>query len=320
MAAKKDPYEVLGVARDVDADSIRKTYRKLARQYHPDLNPGDQAAEERFKDISMAYEVLSDPEKRRNYDEFGEIALEQGFDAEKARKAREAFGERFGFAGGQQGGGSAEFQFGGIDDLLGRFFGGGRGEPGGLRMRGPDLETELELDFLEAVRGCEKPLRLSRPGADGGTSTETVTIRIPPGVDERGRLRVAGKGAPGIGGGPPGDLWARLRVRPHRVFRREGRNLVVDLPITVREAIQGARVEVPTLEGRATVSVPPGTDSGKRLRLRGKGIPGSRGRPAGDLFVQVQIRVPRDLDAETQSSLDRLARFEDPEIRRELFS
>jgi DnaJ-class molecular chaperone len=317
MAAKKDPYEVLGVARDADADSIRKTYRKLARQYHPDLNPGDQAAEERFKDVSRAHEVLSDPEKRRNYDEFGEIALEHGFDAEKAR---EAFGARFGFAGAPQGGGFEEFQFGGIDDLLGGFFGGGRGEPGGLRLRGPDLETELELDFLEAVRGCEKPLRLSRPTADGGTSPETVTVRIPPGVDERGRLRVAGKGAPGIGGGPPGDLWARLRVRPHRVFRREGRNLVVDLPITVREAIQGARVDVPTLEGRVTLSVPPGTDSGKRLRLRGKGVPDPRGGPAGDLFAQIQIRVPRDLDAETQSSLDGLARFEDPEIRKELFS
>jgi len=320
MADRKDLYEVLGVARDADRDTIRKAYRKLARKNHPDLNPGDKAAAERFKEISKAWEALEDVEKRRNYDEFGEVSLESGFDAEKAREAREAFGARFGSGGRPGAGGFAEeFHFGGIDDLLGGLF--GRGAEGrGIRLRGADLEAELELDFLEAIRGGEKRLSLARPTGEGTVASETLTIRIPPGVDARGKLRVPGKGAPGVGGGPPGDLWVALRIRPHRVFRREGRNLVLDLPISVREAIEGARVEVPTLEGRVTLTIPPGTDSGTRLRLSGKGVPDPRGGRAGDLLARIQIRVPRKLDEETKASLDGLARFEDPEIRKELFS
>ena len=219
MADGQDLYETLGVARDADLETLRKAYRSLARQNHPDLNPDDQAAEERFKAISRAWEVLSDPEKRRNYDEFGELALEGGFDAEQAREAREAFGSRFGFQGGPPpGAGEGEFHFGGIDDLLGRMFGQQRGGgPGpGIQLPGADLEASLELDFLEAVRGCERRLSLGRPTPGGGVQTESVTVRIPPGVDTGGRLRVPGKGAPGIGGGPPGDLWVSLRVRPHR--------------------------------------------------------------------------------------------------------
>jgi len=318
MAEKKDLYEILGVGRDADRDAIRKAYRKLARQNHPDLNPGDKAAEERFKEISKAWEILEDPEKRRNYDEFGEISLERGFDADEARKAREAFGAHFGFGGGPGTGGfSQEFQFGGIDDLLGGLF--GRGAEGrGIRLRGADLEAELELDFAEAIRGGEKRLTLARPTAEGGVASETITVRIPPGVDAGGRLRVPGKGAPGAGGGPPGDLRVTLRVRPHRIFRREGRNLVFDLPISVREAIQGARVEVPTLEGRVTLTIPPGTDGGTRLRLSGKGVPDPRGGRPGDLLARIHIRVPRNLDEQTKASVDDLRRFEDPDIRKEL--
>jgi DnaJ-class molecular chaperone len=303
MADKKDLYEILGVSRDADRDAIRKAYRKLARQNHPDLN----------------WEVLEDAEKRRNYDEFGEVSLEAGFDPEKARQAREAFGARFGFSGQPGAGQSAEeFHFGGIDDLLGNLF-GGNVEGRGFRLRGADLETRLELDFLEAVRGGEKRLTVTRPTAEGGATTETVTVRIPPGVDSGGRLRLQGKGAPGIGGGPPGDLHVRLQVRPHRVFRREGRDLVVELPITVREAILGGRVEVPTLDGRATLTVPPGTQGGTRLRMRGKGVPSPRGGPAGDLLVRVQIRVPREVDDEAKAALDALGRFDDPELRKGLF-
>jgi len=320
MADGKNLYEILGVARDADAETIRKAYRKLARQSHPDLNPGDAAAEERFKEISRAWEVLEDPVKRRNYDEFGEIALESGFDADKAREAREAFGARFGGGGPRRGGFHEEFSFGDIDDVLGRFFSGGASEGRGMRLRGADLEAELELDFLEAVRGGEKRLSLGRPTPDGGVAGETVTVRIPPGVDSGGTLRIPGKGAPGIGAGPPGDLRVSLRVRPHRVFQRDGRNLVLDLPIHVREAILGARVEVPTLDGRATLTIPPGTDGGTRLRLRGKGVPHPKGGKAGDLIVRVQIRVPKGVDEAAKSSLDALARFEDPEIRKELFS
>jgi curved DNA-binding protein len=300
--------------------TIRKAYRKLARKNHPDLNPGDKAAEERFKEISRAWEVLEDAERRRNYDEFGAVSLESGFDPEKARRAREAFGSRFGFGARPEAGSySEEFEFGGIDDLMGSLFGragGGRA----IRMRGADLEASLELDFIEAVRGGEKRLTLARPNEDGELAPETLTVRIPPGVDAGGRLRIPGKGAPGIGGGPPGDLQVALRVRPHRLFTRDGRDLSFDLPITVREAVRGAKIEVPTLEGRATLTIPPGTDSGTRLRLRGKGVPDPRGGAPGDLYARVQIRVPRDVDGETAAAIDALEPHEDPGIRKELFA
>jgi DnaJ-class molecular chaperone len=322
---KQNLYEILGVPRDADAKAIKKAYRKLARQYHPDVNPGDAAAEERFKRISEANAVLSDPEKRRNYDEFGEVSLEGGFDADAARRAREAFGARFGTGGRAEGfpgfgGESFGFDFGNLEDLLGRSFGGrGRGRGQARRFRGEDIQASLELDFLEAARGGEKRLTITRPSASGAPVTETVTVRIPPGVADGGRIRLPQKGAPGLGGGPPGDLWATIRVRPHPVFRREGRSLHLEVPISIREAIRGAKIEIPTLEGRATVTVPPGTDSGRKLRLRGKGIADPGGGPSGDLFVTVQIRVPRDLSDEVEKQVDELAAFDPPDLREELF-
>ncbi len=320
---ERDLYKVLGVARDVDADALKKAYRKLARRHHPDVNPGDKAAEEKFKEISEAYDVLSDATKRRNYDEFGEVSLQGGFDAEQARRAREAFGARFGGGAGPGAGygtytSEEPFEFGDLDDLLGRFGFGGRGASGrAAGLRGSDLEASLELDFLEAAKGGEKRLTLSLPGADGRPKTETLTVRIPPGVADGGRIRLRGKGAPGLGGGPAGDLWATVRVRPHPVFRREGRDVFVDVPVTIVEAIRGAKIEVPTLDGRATVTVPPGTDSGRKLRLRGKGIPDPAGGAPGDLYVLIQIRVPKQLDPEALAKLDALAGTEDP--RQELF-
>lgn len=321
MAARKNLYDVLGVPKDADRDTIRKAYRKLARQYHPDVNPDDASAEARFKEISEAWAVLADDEKRRNYDEFGDVSLESGFDADKARQAREDFGRRFGGAGAGRDpfaqafrGGEGEFEFGDLDDLLGRVFrGGARGGP--RAMRGPDLETELELDFVHAARGGEH--RITLPLPDGGS--ETVTVRIPAGVADGGRIRLPRKGAAGPGGGPRGDLWATIRVRPHPVFRREGRDLVVDVPVTVSEAVEGARIEVPTLEGRATVTVPAGTDGGRKLRLRGKGIPDPSGKASGDLYVVVRIRVPRELDDEGRQALETLRRFEPEDPREELF-
>lgn len=318
MSESRDLYEILGVARDADHDSIRKAYRKLARQNHPDLNPGDKAAEERFKEISKAWAVLEDADKRRNYDEFGEVSLDVGFDPEEARKAREAFGSRFGFgASAGQGGNTQEFHFGDIDDLLGGLF-GGRAEGARMQLRGQDLEAALELEFLEAVRGGERMLTIARPTPNGSES-ETLSVRIPAGVDTGRRLRLAGKGAPGMGGGPPGDLHVRLRVRPHAVFRREGNDLALDLPISIREAVLGAQVEVPTLDGRVTLTIPPGTQSGARLRLRGKGVPSLRGAEAGDLLARVQIRVPKEIDDQARAALDELARFEDPDLRKGLF-
>jgi DnaJ-class molecular chaperone len=322
-SGRGDLYETLGVPRDADAKAIKKAYRKLARQYHPDVNPGDTAAEERFKRISEAYAVLGDEEKRRNYDEFGEVSLEGGFDADAARRAREAFGARFGTGGRAEGfpgfgGESFSFDFGDLEDLLGRGF-GGRGRGRVRSLRGEDIQASLELDFLEAARGGEKRLTITRPSASGAPVTETVTVRIPPGVGDGGRIRLPQKGAPGLGGGPPGDLWATIRVRPHRVFRREGRDLYLEVPISIREAIRGAKIEIPTLEGRATVTVPPGTDSGRKLRLRGKGIADPGGGSPGDLFVTVQIRVPRDLSDEVEKRVDELAAFDPPDLREELF-
>jgi curved DNA-binding protein len=312
---KKDPYALLGVPRDASEEAIRTAYRKLARELHPDMNPGDAAAEERFKRVSEAYAVLSDPDKRSAYDEFGEIALDPNFDAAKAREAGQAFGHGFG-------GRPASGGFGGIDDLFSNLFsrGAGRGGFGGepLRRSGPDLEAELDLDFVEAALGGEQRLTINRPTADGGSRHETVTVRIPPGVADGGRIRLRGKGGEGIGGAPAGDLFARIRVRSHPRFRREQRDLYVDVPISVKEAIFGAKVEVPTLTGRVTVSIPPGTDGGSKLRLRGKGVPHPSGRGAGDLYVVAQIKVPRGLDQSAKKRIEELSELDDPDLRKDL--
>lgn len=313
-----NPYEVLGVARDAPVDEIKKVYRRLARETHPDLNPGDAKAEARFKDISAAYEVLSDPEKRRQFDEFGEIALQAGFDADRARAARDRFSSRFG-APDAEGYGEG-FAFGGLEDLLRGFqTGGGGGAGRGMRFRrdGPDVEASMSLGFLEAVKGGEKRIVVARPQADGRRVEEEITIRIPPGVTDGGRLRIPGKGGEGMNGGEPGDLWVQVRVVPHPIFRRDGRDLELELPITLAEAVCGGRVEIPTLDGRATLTIPPGTSSGSRLRLRGQGVPAAKNAPAGDLFARIKIVVPKDAAAKLEDALREVAQ-EDP--RKGLFS
>lgn len=310
-----NPYEALGVAKDAPIEEIKKVYRRLARETHPDLNPGDAAAEARFKEVSTAYDVLSDEEKRRAYDEFGEVSLEAGFDADRARAERERFEARFGSP--DDGGFGDGFAFGGLDDLLRGFGGaggGGRGRGarqggfGGMRfqMAGPDIEASMSLGFLEAIRGGEKRLSIARPRADGSPIEESITVRIPAGVTDGGKLRIPGKGGEGVEGGPAGDLWIRVRVEPHPVFRVEGRDLEFDLPIGVAEAVAGARVEVPTLDGRATLTIPPGTSSHARLRLRGQGVPASGSQSAGDLYARVKIVVPKDVDDEAREALERI--------------
>jgi DnaJ-class molecular chaperone len=330
-ARREDLYQALGVARDASDEAIKKAYRKLARKLHPDVNPGDEAAEDRFKVVSEAYSVLSEPEKRKAYDEFGEISLEAGFDAEKARRAREQFGARFGgggfpgFGGAGRGGPEAfeeSFSFGDLDDLLGDVYarrGWSQGQGGRRPRRGVDVEASLELDLAESARGGEKRLAITRPAADGSLRSETVTVRIPAGVADGGRIRIPGKGGEGRQGGPPGDLHARIRIRPHPVFRLEGRNLLLEVPVTVREASLGAKVEIPTLDGRASLTIPPGTDSGQRLRLKGKGLPDPTGGPAGDLYVTLQIRVPKAVDEAGREALDALSKFDPPGLREDLF-
>jgi curved DNA-binding protein len=249
-----NPYEILGVDKNATTEEIKKAYRSLARETHPDLNPGDSVAETRFKQVSVAYDVLSDAQKRADYDEFGEIALEAGFDAERARTERERFSSRF---GSPEGTGFGEgFAFEGLEDLF-RQFGGGAGQarsqggrPSTMQMRGADLESDMTLGFVEAAKGGERRLSLARPAPDGSAVKESITVRIPPGVSDGGRLRIPGKGGQGLGGGPPGDLWLSLHVEPHPIFRRVGNNLEFDLPITLKEAALGAKVEIPTLGSR----------------------------------------------------------------------
>jgi len=308
MAKRRDLYEVLGVARGADAEAIRKSYRQLARKFHPDLNQGRRESEERFKEVSEAYAVLSDPEKRALYDEFGAVSLDAGFNAEAARGSR-----RFGGGFGQPGGDGYGFD---INDVFGSVF-GGRARRSGVSFRGEDLEVTLELEFLEAARGATRQINVMRPGPDGRPASERVTVRIPPGVDDGGRIRIPGKGAESRGGGPAGDLFAKIRIRPSATFRRDGRDLLLDLPVTVSEATLGARIEIPTLDGSATVTIPPGSDSGRRLRLRGKGIADPKSGTRGELYVTVQIRVPVGLDPDARAKLQELSAFDPPGIRKE---
>jgi curved DNA-binding protein len=294
----QDYYEALGVSRDAGEDEIRQAYRRLARQYHPDVNK-EAGAEDRFKQISEAYEVLRDPEKRARYDRFG-ANWRAGQDVSGAAGFEEAF--RTG-----NGSGDVRFEFGDGDfsDFFEGLFGrrrGGRARTtgfGGFSAKGSDLEAVLELGLEEAASGGKRWLSLG----DG----RSVEIDIPRGARDGQRIRVAGEGEPGIGGGPPGDLLLRIRLKPHPRFRVEGRDLYVDLAVSPWEAALGAEVPVSTLDGNARVKVPAGSSSGRRLRLRGQGLPGSGGAPAGDLYAVVTIVVPKKLTRKERELFERLA-------------
>ncbi len=323
-----DFYSVLGVPKDADAATIKKTYRKLARHLHPDKNPGDKAMESRFKDVNRAYEVLGDDAKRKLYDEFGEDALREGFDPEKQRayaqwQSRAANGGG-GFRGGGGGGG-----FGGgavnLEDLFsgnvpGGSAGGGEGDPfadlfgRASRRRGPvrgrDIEQELTVDFVSAVRGTSLSLR--NPSA-----SEPVTVRIPPGAGEGSRVRIKGQGAASPNGGPSGDLILVIHVEPHPLFSREGDDLTLEVAITASEAIKGAKVKVPTFDGDVSVKVPAATQSGTKLRLRGKGVV-RKGREPGDLYVRFMVHVPSGADPKLVELADELAKFEHDDVRANL--
>ena len=306
----RDFYQILGVARDASADAIKKAYRKLARDLHPDKNPNNPAAEERFKAVAQAYEVLSNEEKRNIYNEFGEVGLREGFDPERARYAR-----------GWQGGGGFDFSeiFGradggqtqvNLEDLLGGAFGGFGGPVRGGRRgaaRGSDLAANVRVSFREALEGIEKELTVT--GSDG--RTRRVKVRIPPGVADGDKLRLRGQGGEGRGGGKPGDLLLSVGVEEHPHFLREGNDLRLELPVTVAEAYQGAKVGVPTLEGSVQLTIPAGTQGGAKLRLRGKGAPSRKGG-RGDLIVVVQLRLPAQTEA-LDSAFEEIAKaMDDP--------
>lgn len=283
--AEKDLYEVLGVSKTATEDEIRAAYRKLARKHHPDVNPGNKAAEARFKEISAAYEVLVDAEKRKLYDEFGHEGLRGGFDPEQAR-AYKTWQSRRGATGSpfQE----EVYDFGDLGDLFGRA-GGFRRRP----ARGEDVIAVVELDLPQALQGSEITVRI--PG-DGQGAGEPVTVRIPKGAEDGSRLVVKGRGAPGSNNAPPGDLIIETRVREHPYFRRDGLDLHLDLPVTLDEAYNGAEVEVPTPDGPVKLRVPPRSQQGQELRLRGKGV--TRGERHGDLYVKLNVRLPEKQDEE----------------------
>jgi molecular chaperone DnaJ len=389
MAAtpKHDYYETLKVPRGASAEEIRKSYRKLARKYHPDLNPGDKAAEERFKNVQEAYDVLSDTKKRQMYDQYG-FYSENGFPGpeppaggrhepnmdfggfdfsdyfSQSQGGREKRGGTAG-AGGAGGPGGSGFR-----DIFSQFFRGGSAEA--VPERGSDLEYAVNIDFWEAIRGTQMRISVTRhevcgtcngSGTAGGstvtcpqcngtgtvtqmagamkfnltcprcngkgtlanacptchgegriTRTETVEVRIPPGARTGSRLRVPGKGNAGTMGAPAGDLYITTRVEPHPFFQRDGDNIEIRIPVTVTEAGLGAKIEVPTIDGRAILKVPPGTQNGQKFRMREKGVFDSRKGVRGDQIVEVAIQAPKVQDERTKELLRELASLhpEDP--------
>lgn len=391
---KHDYYETLGVSRDAKEDEIRKTYRKLARKYHPDLNPGDKSAEERFKKVQEAYDILSDPKKRQVYDQYG-------FYSDNIPPGGPGGGPGAGAGAGHPGMGFGGFDFsdfvnqnggqahpGGADpgagagafrDIFSQFFGGRRGEQaGGGPEKGADLEYGLDIDFWQAIRGTQVRLNVARQetcetchgsGAAGGSSTvcpecdgtgnvnqmagamkfsltcprcdgkgrlknvcptchgdgriskpETVEVRIPPGAQSGSRLRVGGKGNSGRMGGPAGDLYITVRVEPHAFFRREGDDIHIQVPITVSEAGLGAKIEVPTIDGRALLKVPQGTQNLQKFRLREKGVMNSRKNQRGDEIVEVVIQAPKAQDERTRELLRELSQINTEDPRRDIWS
>ena len=288
----RDPYQVLGVPRGAGADDIRKAFRKLAKKHHPDANPGDKAAEERFKQVSAAFDILGDAEKRRKFDA-GEI------DAD-GREVFRGFGGGPGQGGPFGGGGAGGFDSADFSDILGEMFGrrGGRGGPrgggpgpgAGFASKGPDVRARLEIDLEEAILGGKKRISFQ----DG----RTLDVTIPAGATDGQTLRLRGHGEPGRGG--KGDALIELAIRPHAVFRREGEQLVMDLPVSVPDAVLGGRVQAPTPDGPVTLTVPRGANSGQALRLKGKGLSDSRG-VRGDLIARIQVVLPETPDPQLEA-------------------
>ena len=355
---KRDYYEVLGVSKGASDDEIKKAYRKLAKKYHPDMNPGDKEAEAKFKEVNEAYSILSDSDKRARYDQFGHAGVDPNYGA------------------GGPGGGFGGFDMGDIDlgDIFGSFFGGGFGGFGGsssARRNGPQkgesLRASLTISFEEAAFGCEKEINLTRTeqceachgsGAEPGTTAETcpdcrgtgvvrvqqrtggfafsstapctrcrgtgkiihtpckacggngsvkktkrVTVSIPAGIDEGQAVSLRGQGNAGKNGGPAGDLIVGIHIRPHPQFQRDGTTVLYEQPVTFYQAVMGAELEIPTIDGKVKYNLPAGTQTGTTFRLRGKGIPELRGRGRGDQYVTIRIQVPTSLNGEQKEAL-----------------
>ena len=298
MSSPKDPYQVLGVAKGASADEIKKKYRKLARKLHPDRG-GDP---EKLKGVNAAYEVVGDKEKRSLYDEFGHAAFRPGFDAEAARRVS-SFG---GFGGGGGRGGIN------VEDLINMFGGGGDGGFGfGGRGRGPrrgsDMEGGLSISLAEALRGGERRLKIGR---------NSVTVRIPKGARSGQRLRIPGKGQPGIDGGPAGDLLLEVEVLSHPLVRIDRDDLEMALPITFAESVRGGSISVDTPTGSVKVKIPPGAEAGTRLRLKGRGLPpGGKGTRTGDLYLVLMPTPPSEVPEDLDEALDALEEAYEESVR-----
>jgi molecular chaperone DnaJ len=388
VGAQKDYYATLGVSRDAKPEEIRKAYRRLARKYHPDLNPGNKASEEKFKQLSEAYEILGDEKKRPIYDQYGFYAnnIPPGGPGPSASTGAGGPGPGFDFSGfdfsnAEDGDAEAEKHAGfggGFRDIFSQLFNrsGQREEEEEGPQKGSDIEHHMHLGFWDAIHGTQVRITVARqetcptckgsgsakgpavtctmcggtgkvarqagtmrfnvtcpqcggtgkqprpcPTCGGSGSVrapETFEVRIPPGVDTGSRVRVPGKGNAGAGGGPSGDLYIVTEVETHPIFERKGDNIYVKVPVTVAEAALGAKVEVPTLLGPSTIKIPPGTQSGQQLRLRGKGAPSLRGDARGDEFVEVQVMVPRVADERTKEILRELAHLNPEDPRQEL--
>lgn len=321
--ADRDFYKILGVSKDASPAEIKKVYRRLAKELHPDLNPDDEEAEERFKEVSSAYSVLSDEEKRKLYDQFGEMGLREGFDPEAYQAATQGvggfggvggfdFGDIFGAAArGQAGrGGRSEFEFN-LEDLFGGA-GSGRGAYVRAPQRGADLKSEITVDFRDAVLGCTK--ELSVRSAEG---ERTLKVRIPAGVRNGGKIRLRGQGGLGVQGGAAGDLLLEVKVQKHPYFSIRGKQLHVKLPVTPLEAYAGAKVNVPTPEGGVQLSIPAGSQNGSKLRLRGKGIQ-RKGKPRGDLIAHLEIVLPEGGSEEVEKALETVQEAFDKDPRKDL--
>ncbi|MBN1625874.1 MAG: molecular chaperone DnaJ [Deltaproteobacteria bacterium] len=379
----KDYYEILGIKKDASKEDIKKAYRKLARKWHPDINPGNKDAEQRFKEISSAYDCLGNDEKRRLYDEFGEDGLRAGFDEKKAREYKQwgAYGQDSGYgreadyegnAGGQ---GFGRYQS--YEDIFGDLFGRG-GVEGDFRTgaagKGRDIEHEITIDLLSALKGFETELSLQKVGncplcngsgidpsspmtkcrTCGGsgrvnvaqgpiqftkpcpechghgstgkpcpqcngtghvTVTERIKVTIPMGVKEGSRVRLTGKGEQGFNGGQPGDLYLIIHVKEHHFLKREGDDLFMDVPITVGEAVNGGSIEIPTIDGRVKIKVPPNSQSGQTLRLKGKGAMNMKTKKRGELMVKLIVKVPRSNDREMLDAAEKIDRFYKEDLR-----
>jgi molecular chaperone DnaJ len=342
--AKQDLYAALGVSKTATADEIKKAYRKLARKHHPDVNPGNKQAEEKFKEISFANDVLSDPEKRKTYDEFGVESLQSGFDADRARQYREWQSRP---ASEPSGGFGKYSSFDDVFSDLGDLFGGRGGQRG--PARGQDVEYSIDLDLLDAIRGATQTIEIRRPvacpqcggsGGEGGSvcpdcegrgqirvgsgplpfgrtcprcsgsgrayarpcprcgtsgqidEVDRLNVKIPPGVDEGSKIRLAGKGQPGRNGAAAGDLYIQVHLKPHPLLERKGHDLYLDVPVTVGEATLGASVTVPTPDGEVSLKIPAGSQSGQRMRLRGRGVKDPKTKTSGDLYARLLVHVP----------------------------